>query len=99
MSPKFKLYEVEGQDNWTVQIEDGELEGLLFTFGKLDIQEDEKGATVKFEYDIVEDNGHTLTKEQADRIIGSVLDKLLTDAMEYTIERNSRNNDTQELSD
>jgi hypothetical protein len=60
-------------------------EGIIYSYGKIDFEEDEANDTVrlKFEYEILDDNGKKFTdKKPFENYIGKILEELIHEGIE-----------------
>lgn len=63
-----------------IKLTDDEFKGIIYTYGKVELDEDEQADAVslKFEYDVLDYAGKTLTDKAAfEKYIGKILEELI----------------------
>lgn len=75
-----KVMESEKDGLYPIQLTEGEFEGMIYNYGKVEFVENEPNDTVslKFEYDILDYAGKNLTdKEPFEQYIGKILEECI----------------------
>ena len=60
-----------------IELTDGPFQGVLYTYGKVQLVEEQDYLRLKFSYDIIDDNEMEIDKDQFHQYIGDILQDLI----------------------
>ena len=71
-----------GQTQFAIQLEDHKYSDIRFTIGKVSFNEANDNFTLKYDYDIIENNSAEFDKQEFEHVVGDLLLQMLEEGVQ-----------------
>jgi hypothetical protein len=71
-----------GQTQFAIQLEDHKYSDIRFTIGKISFNEVEDNFTLKYDYDIIENNSTEFDKKEFEHVVGDLIMQMLEEGVQ-----------------